>query len=311
MNKYYLILNPTAQSGRGKKLWPEIFSLLDREKLAYEIGTYTYAGHSVVLAQEAALTGKYQGIVAIGGDGTINEVLNGLRQACQLLNSTQTLPAFGIIYTGTSPDICKYHKIPLKMTEAVANLKRHRVVMIDVGEVIYKKNSTDQTSWFLCSVNLGIGASVADGSNSGLRRYFGDLLGTFFSIILSVLKYKQANLKVRFDGQEMLFEKTLNMAIGKNPLIASGVKVDVEVLPDDGKMYLFSINNMGLLSLLFNVKKIYDGSLHRLPSNKLIFINSFACDYSSAAPDVEFDGDPQGKLPCSIKLLPKKIGLIK
>lgn len=308
MSKYYLILNPTAKSNKGKRHWDTIFKLLDESGVRFDVGESSYAGHSVALAKEATESGKYDVIVSVGGDGTINEVLNGIRQGGERL---ETLPVLGILYTGTSPDICKFHGIALEMDKAVETLIRGEASLVDVGEVDYIKDEKEHTSWFLCSVNLGIGARVADGSNSGLRKYLGDLLGTLVSILKSVILYKRADLQLTVDGKQQTFPSTLNMTIGKNPYIASGVKVDVPTKADDGKMYLFSINNMGLGGILLNLLKVYNGTLHKHRKASLEYAQEVTCEYSALAPEVEFDGDPQGHLPCTVRVLHKKIGLIK
>lgn len=306
--KAYLILNPTSKSGKGKRRWDNIFNLLKKYDVDYKVGKSTYAGHSIVLAREAALSKKYDSIVAVGGDGTINEVLNGI---CSTRDEIDLLPALGIIYTGTSPDICKYHKIPLDMEKAVQLIKENNQVPIDVGEVEHYIKDKKETRFFLCSVNLGIGARVADGSNSGLRKKFGDFLGTLLSIISATLKYKRATLNCKIDGKDYQFTNTLNMTIGKNPHVASGYKVNVDIKHDDGKSYIFSVNNMNLFEILLNLPRVYTGTFHKHKKNTLMYFKEFECAYSDEAPEVEYDGDPQGHLPCKVKLLTNKLRLIK
>lgn len=200
----YLIMNPTAKSGKSKSRWDNLFELLKQHGVVYEVGESQYPGHSIELAYNAALSEKYSSIVAVGGDGTINEVLNGI---CSTRDKIDSLPPLGILYTGTSPDICKYHNIPLHMEDAVKLLKSGRSKTVDIGEVEHVWRGEMTTRYFLCSVNLGIGAAVADGSNSGLRKYLGDFLGTMVSILRSVIKHKNADFRCTVDGKERLFPK--------------------------------------------------------------------------------------------------------
>lgn len=307
--KYFLILNPTAQSGKGKNKWTTIFETMKTEGLTFEHKESSYSGHAIELATQAALSGKYSCIVAVGGDGTISEVLNGLHQASLKIGSQ--IPALGILYTGTSPDICKFHKIPLDMQKAVMLLKYGQEELVDVGRVEYLRQGDNYSTWFLCSVNLGIGAAVAEGSNSGLRKYLGDFLGTLLSLFLATARYRLSNFTVTIDGKEQILDSVLNLTIGKNPHIASGIKVDLPLEPSDGKMYLFTIQNKGLFSLLWNIKKVYDGSFIHHPDNRLIYLEEFECQNNEFAPQVEFDGDPQGELPCKIRLDKKGLRLIR
>ncbi len=305
---FYLIMNPTAKSGKGKGHWQTIERLLSDSKVNYQIAVSQYPGHSIELARLASLAQKYRAIVAVGGDGTINEVLNGI---CSTHDQVAELPPLGILYTGTSPDICKYHQIPLQMGQAVKTLIANAPKPIDVGVVehIWKDQMTKR--YFLCSVNLGIGARVADGSNSGLRKYFGDFLGTLISIIKSVWQFTPSDLECVVDGKPMVFKKTINMTIGKNPFVASGFKVGVDIGHHDGKSYLFSINNFSFLELLKNLPRVYDGTFYQHPKNTLLYFKTFHCKENESAPEVEYDGDPQGFLPATITLLTDRLKLIK
>lgn len=101
------------------------------------------------------------------------------------------------------------------------------------------------------------------------------------------------------------------MTIGKNPLVASGYKVGVDIADNDGKSYLFSINNFSLPQLLLNFHRVYTGSFHKHPKNTLLYFKEFSCEYNQNAPEVEYDGDPQGLLPCKIKLFSNRLRLIK
>lgn len=308
MKKFYLIMNPTAKSGKGKKNWEVIEALLRDYNAEYDVAVSQYSGHSIELARDASLKQIYRAIVAVGGDGTINEVLNGI---CSTRDEVAELPPLGILYTGTSPDICKYHQIPLDMKEAVKTLVLGTPTIIDVGEVEHIWHEKMTMRYFLCSVNLGIGARVADGSNSGLRKYLGDFLGTLVSIIKSIWEFSPQDLHCIIDGNEKLFPKTINMTIGKNPFVASGFKVGVDIGHDDGKSYLFSINNFSFIELIKNLPRVYDGSFYKHPKNTLLFFDKFHCKENEGAPEVEYDGDPQGFLPATIGLMRNRLKLIK
>jgi diacylglycerol kinase family enzyme len=308
--RYFLILNPTAKSGKGKERWEALFQALRAKDIVFEIGESNYPGHAIVLAREACMK-NYDVVVAVGGDGTINEVLRGLMSAeC----TPEARPAMGILYTGTSPDICRYHGIPIDTKGAIHTLLNEAAIATDIGEVQYfsdQSASKPETGYFLCSVNLGVGAAVARGSNSGLRKKFGDFIGTLFSIISSLSSFERPDLSVEIDGQATVLEKTINLTIGKNPYIASGVKVFSDIKHDDGRMYFFAIQRFNFISLLANLHKLYTGNFQKHPNTKFEFIREFSCKYNPKAPEVEFDGDPHGFLPCKIRILHRALKLIK
>jgi diacylglycerol kinase family enzyme len=311
--RYALICNPTAQSGRGRRAWREIQKRMDASGVSYTLLPSEFAGHAVTLAAEQTRRGTPV-VVAVGGDGTINEVLQGLMQG---VGVSDRRPAFGIIYTGTSPDVCRYHRIPLDLNRAIETLLAENCHPVDVGEIHFHA-APDQSSdaefdrhgWFLCSVNLGMGASVAQGSNEGLRRRFGDTLGTMLSLIRTVVRFTPADVACSVDGKELGLTRVLNLTIGKNPHIASGIRLGIDIHPDDGSLYLLATCGFSPLGFLGQLRSLYRGTFQDHPNNYCCRLQSFRCSTFAAANAVEFDGDPHGYLPCSIRLLPRALSLI-
>jgi len=318
--RYALICNPTAKSGKGQRTWARMQALLDAAAVPYRLRISEYAGHAIVLAEQEAERGT-EVLVAVGGDGTISEVLCGLMRATVPAGKR---PALGIIYTGTSPDICRFHGIPLELEAAVQNLIADQQTPIDVGEIEFvpdtrardgrveaaSTNAERGRAWFLCSVNLGIGAAVAEGSNSGLRKYFGDFLGTLLSLVYAVLSFSPVDFECVADGAPLSLARVLNITVGKNPFIASGLKVTTPIAADDGKMYLFAVKGFSLLGFFLNVAQMYKGTFQAHPNNLFRFVHTVSCPYNPRAPRVEFDGDPRGTLPCTITLRPLGLRLV-
>ena len=306
--RYCFIINPTAKSGNGKKSWIFLESIIKSKNIEFDVTYSEYKTHAIELAQIA--TKKYYDVVvAVGGDGTINEILRGIMNASP---HVAQLPKLGIIYTGTSPDICKFHKIPITPEESINTLLNDKFEYVDIGMIEHSTNKKHSLkSYFLCSVNLGIGAAVADGSNTGLRKYLGDFFGTLISIIKSFLFFEKADFPCLIDEKKEVIKKAINITIGKNPHIASGLKVDINITPTDGLMYLCAITQFGPLSFLMNLPKLYTGKFIHHKYNFCRLIKSFECQHVPTSPNVEYDGDPQGILPCKIKLLENAIRIIK
>jgi diacylglycerol kinase family enzyme len=118
-------------------------------------------------------------------------------------------------------------------------------------------------------------------------------------------------MRSRIDGELKAFPRTLNITIGKNPLIASGLKVNVPLEPDDGKMYVFSIQGFGLFGLTWHIRKLYRGTFQHHRNNQLLFPTAVEFLECPEAPRVEFDGDAHGLLPCQIRVVRTAIRLIR
>lgn len=309
---FALICNPTARSGRGRRAWRAIQAKLDAAGASYVLLESQHARHAVELAAEQAQL-RVPVVVAVGGDGTINEVLEGLMLGAPIPSER---PALGILYTGTSPDVCRFHRIPLELDEAIATLLAEHRRPVDVGEIRYRNanrasgSDPDTLGWFLCSVNLGMGASVAAGSNQGLRRYLGDTLGTLVSLVQSLIRFSAADLLCSVDGKALRLASVLNLTIGKNPHIASGIRLGIPMEPDDGSLYLFAVRGFSLLGFLTQIPHLYRGTFQDHPNNYHCRLTSFECSSFPSDNAVEFDGDPHGFLPCTIRTVPQALSLI-
>ncbi|MFC1733448.1 diacylglycerol/lipid kinase family protein, partial [candidate division KSB1 bacterium] len=171
--KYYLILNPGSQSGKSRKKFQKIFNHLNESGIDFQYHI-TISLHDAYFASKEANKKNFDAIIAVGGDGTINAVLNGFFDDNGNRTSTSK---FGIIYTGTSPDFCKSYYIPLKLDHAVNNIISCNTIKINVAKILLSSNEKDllmQTRFFACCANVGLGAELARRANSGMRKYFGD-----------------------------------------------------------------------------------------------------------------------------------------
>ncbi len=299
--KYHLIMNPGSRSFAGQKLWPEIFNLFNKNGLKYEYSLTKKMGDGISLTIDAIKNGA-EIIVAVGGDGTINEVINGVHA------SKKKEIIFGVIYTGTSPDFCNWLGIPIDTETAFKNIHELKLREIDLCSIVYREKNKRVERVFACSSNYGLGAAIARGSNTGLRKKFGDSIGTFLSMFSGIINYKPSDFKLRIDGEIIDFENVWNIFIGKNPYIASGIKLNIDIEPDDGKMYLMSLNGISKSELLMQLPKVYTGTLTE--KFKPYYCEEIDILWGNENNEVEYDGDPRGILPARIKIIPKGLKLI-
>jgi YegS/Rv2252/BmrU family lipid kinase len=131
MKRYKIIVNPTSGRGEGGQSIPEIERLLTEHGLDYELVRTEAPGHAIQLAKEAAAAG-FDVVVSAGGDGTANEVLNGLVQASQAGLGKAVI---GVIPVGRGNDYCFGVKVPMGLAEACQVLAADQRQTIDVGYV--------------------------------------------------------------------------------------------------------------------------------------------------------------------------------
>ena len=279
MKRFLVLANPSSHGGRSGR----ILSLL-RELLSDgEFVVLKNIEEASRLAREA--TG-YEAVVACGGDGTVNAVARGV-----LANRDNALK-FGVLYTGTSPDFCREHGIPIDAEEAVAVLR--------AGEVREIPVLTANGDSFFCSMNLGMGAMVAATANR-LRPLLGDALGTLWPVLREVLHGRRYDVQV--NG-----EKICNVAhafVTRMPRIAGGLKVALPPLADDEYALWFArdVSRFGCLRIVWN---LYRGN----PCGELRVLRGKTTFASVNHVALEYDGDPHGALPVAVGFAPRRLRLL-
>ena len=318
---------PQSQHGRTRHLWPYWRDQLAKADVDATWIPTRHPGHAVELAR-----GATEPVVAVGGDGTINEVLTGLLSA----NSNQPM---GVLYAGTSPDFCRFHHLPTDPQAAMHTLLAGKVKPVDTIRIRHADRSgSKKTAYFACSSNVGFGAAVARFSNR-YRKFLGDFPGTLLGVLRAFVTTRPIDVTLELDGQEYRFRRCNHLILVKNPRIASGLQLDLPLVPDDGQAYALVVHDLGRFGLCCQLPKFYSG---RIAESEAIFLQPFQrarvrttqpmlarsratgseskMENPSQATgltrlkntqiEVEYDGDPHGFLPLEAEILPKSLKLI-
>lgn len=316
----FLILNPKSRGGKSEKRFKQIKQLLDQRGVSYDFEITRSLDHARQLSLHANRQ-NYNTVVAVGGDGTINSVLNGFYddRGKKISNA-----AMGVIYTGTSPDFCKSYNIPLKLNEAVDTIAEKNIQKIKVGKITFLKedlvnennHNIDLTGqpvvgYFACCANIGLGATLAKYANSGIRKYVGDFMGTFLSIIPTLISYKKSNFTIVRDGKKTIVKNLYNLSVGRTRYIASGIKLENDLVNNKNNFYCLTIKNLSWKNIPAVLKRIYSGKTFQNDYYiTLEYCNSIEIFSNTRSPEIEFDGDPAGYLPCRIELAQDQLDLV-
>ncbi len=306
--------------GVSRKRFKKIFSILDQKEVNYNYEMTSSLEDAKHLSGKAN-TSEYDVIVAVGGDGTINSVLNGFYddQGCRLSRAKM-----GVIYTGTSPDFCKSYRIPLKLEKAIGVIMDSHVRKIKVGMIrccnqnnialnnnALSDNTPAHIEFFGCCANIGLGASLARMANSGIRKYLGDTLGTFMALLRVLSLYKANTFLMLINGKETAVDKLYNISIGRTSYIASGIKVRHNLSDEDEGFYCMTARNLNPGNILSVLYKAYSGK--KIKNSDYLYLdycNSIEIYGNYLNPELEFDGDPGGYLPCKIEIAKDSLDLI-
>lgn len=290
-----LIVNPTSRSGRSRARLDFWLAELSRERQPYALSLTRGPGDAAALAREASETV----VVAVGGDGTINEVLDGVLQSA----SPKTM---GVLYAGTSPDFCRFNRIPFDdSAAALRTLLGGQARRVDAVKVVC---ADGPPAHFACGCNIGMGARVAAFANR-YRRTLGDAAGTGLGLALAVCRQRRFSARLLIDCVPHEFPDANHVFVLKNPHIASGLRLDLPLAPDDGSLVVVAVHGLGRAALLRLLPAFYSGAAATHPA-----VFSRTCRSVTVETDppqaVEFDGDPRGRSPVMAAVLPRALSLI-
>lgn len=226
MKKYMVILNPVSGFGTGEKSYPRIIKALDNVGLDYDLVRSERRGHIIELARDAALSG-YDVVVAAGGDGTVNESINGLMAAKE---AGATGCGLGVLCVGRGNDFAYGVDIPADLEEAARVLAADHRRTIDIGRVT--GGLFPEGRYFGNCVGVGFDA-ISTIEVAKLPR-----LGGFLSHLIAVLKtiflyYKAPLSTVRYADQ-VITQPSLLVSIMNGRRLGGGFMMAPDGKPDDG-----------------------------------------------------------------------------
>lgn len=306
LSKWFIIVNPAAGNGKGRKQWPGIQRQLEKAGIDYDFEFSGYAGQAISLAEEAVLKG-YHKLAAVGGDGTVNEVVNGM---CRQNQYPSAQLCFGIIPVGTGNDWIKTHGIPKDYRKAIYLLKNGRRKAHDVGQVFYhNKAGSRNNRYFVNVAGLAYDAYVTKATK--VRPKWGNSQLYYLYLILSCVKtYKPSLAKITFDGKSME-HAFYNITIGQCIYNGGGTKLVPHADPQDGLFALTVFKDIAPWEVIFKAAKFYNGSITKhkeafISQSKHILIE--APEQSPAF--VEVDGEYLGQSPVEFVMHAKAIHIM-
>lgn len=237
----FLIVNPQAGGGRTRKIFPLIKDFLKENDIPFDFDLTHKPGEGVIMAQKAA--GKnYKILAVVGGDGTINEVVNGLRQDQEAV--------MAVIPTGRGNDLAKHLGI-INIKESISLLGRGRQGTIDLGLV------NDRV--FANTLGIGFDAEVARKMAAKKKAPLGGFISYMTSILQSFVSYKFPHITVEYDG-EQLKEQALMITIGNGQYCGGGFRVVPQAHIDDGWLDFCVVRKAFKPYLLWHMPKVLKGS---------------------------------------------------
>jgi YegS/Rv2252/BmrU family lipid kinase len=284
-NGAIFLVNPASGNGATGKRWPDLRRRAADLGLDGDVVLSEYPGH---LAEAARDAGGDRLLVVVGGDGTMNEVVNG---------AAETSAEIAVLPNGTGQDFGRTHAIPTGFDDAVRVALDGETRTIDVGRVALG----DETRYFANVGSAGMSGSVAHRANS-MSKALGGRVTFFYALTREFLAWQNTEVTVRVDGGEVRGAMhDVIVAIGQ--WHGGGMKLAPDASPDDGLFDVVLIGDVNKLDFLTTAPKLYSGKY--LSHSKVDHLRSATIEIDGAEPlPVEVDGEPIGTTPARFEVVP-------
>jgi len=296
-----VIVNPVAGAGSTHRKWPGISRLLEHVGLSFDHEFTDGRGHAIEIAKTAADKG-YQYLVAVGGDGTVNEVANGILRSTGA-NST----ILGIVCTGTGSDFIRSVGIPRDCTSACSCLTSPRKLLIDVGVVEYRKSGQSLQRFFVNAAGIGFDAAVVK-TTERLPKYFGGTVPYVAGMLRSLFGYRNKSVVLRV-GDKVETIRILNVVIANGRYLGGGMHIAPKAKLDDSLLDVVVIGDIGKFELLKAFPMVYKGTHLTHPKVNMEQATHITIETSEPVL-VHADGELLGEGPASFWLMPAALSLV-
>lgn len=303
--EWFVIVNPNAGRRKGERDWPEIARLLAAANIRYKSVFTQHRIHAIRMARKYVEMG-YRNIIVVGGDGTMNEVVNGIFTQSKRPSNSITV---GLIPVGTGNDWCRMFGIPYDYKSAIDVITGDKTFLQDVGWVKFQQEGKEKNRYFVNMAGMGYDALVAEKTNKQKDQGKGGPLSYMLNIFSSLFSFKETMIEISVDGEYVLKAPVFTMNVGICKFNGGGMMQLPNAIPDDGILDITVIKKLSRFKVVSSVAKLYDGSFTRMPQvktfkGKSIVINSKPEVY------MEADGESLGHSPFKFGIVPKSLKVI-
>lgn len=301
-----VIVNPKSGGGATQSNWAKTASDFRAHFGAFQAAFTKKQGDGIELAKRGAAEQGRKFIIACGGDGTINEVANGI------LDSGKDVE-LGVLPSGTGGDFRRSLGMPTALREAAQALREGITKQIDVGKVTFVNHEDKQTSRYFLNVS-SFGLSAAINERVKTKEIFKWLPGNALrgkakfavSTVQEILDFEFATVRVSMDGAEEKSLNTINFCVCNSRYFGGGMKIAPDAKLDDGFFDVVNIGDIKTAKIILNGYKLYRGSHLEMDEVKSALAKHIKVSPAHKEQTIflETDGELPGKLPAVYEIIP-------
>jgi YegS/Rv2252/BmrU family lipid kinase len=286
--KILFIINPISGIGRQHVVEKILPVKLDQSLFDYEIAYTKYSHHAIQLAKEASEKGV-DIVVSVGGDGSANDVAQGL---------INTKTVMGILPVGSGNGLAHHLKIPTKISKAIEIINRSKTTLMDTGLM--------NDRLFISIAGLGFDALIAEKFAKGKRRGFWPYLRLVF---FEFFNYKAHTYTINFDGRSLQL-KALLISVANSSQFGYNVTIAPDASVSDGFLDLCVMHKMSVLNAAMIIHKLF---MKDIDTSKRVDVYKIkeATIQSEEHVSIQIDGDPYIRLKeVKVKIQPRSLNMI-
>lgn len=304
-NKEWLaIVNPNAGNGKGLKDWHIISGFMESGHLSCTARFTEAKGHAVIIAREALNEG-FRNIITVGGDGTLNEVVNGIFTNRAFPSTDISL---ALIPVGTGNDWGRMFGIPLDYEKAVNIIIEGKRMLHDIGIMSYFDGKEKKNRYFINIAGLGFESAVVKRTNYQKDRGRSGKAIYFYNLLMSLVSYRNTKAEIIVDGEKKS-ANLFSVNVGNGRFCGGGMRQTPDAVPDDGLLDITVINGIGKIEIIRSLKMLYNGTILSHPK-----VNGYRCKNLKVNSDsviwAEADGESLGHTPAEFSIIPSGINII-
>lgn len=289
---YLFIVNPVAGNGQGRKVWSQVEASLHQRSIPFRVEFTKRSGHAKEIARIAASQGNVSAVVAIGGDGTIHEVGNGL---------VHTEIPVGFIPAGSGNDFSLAQKVPSHPEQALEQILKHHVRRVDTADLGGRT--------MIGFAGIGFDGRVAETVNrSPMKGHLGRF-NYIWSALQTLVRYQPTETTLTIDGKPYTYQGVWLIAINNTPYYGGGMKICPQAVNTDGLLDVCCVSNLTRNQFIRIFPSVFTGRHIHHPSITL-FRGKEITITSPTQSIIHVDGEVIGKTPLSLAVQPQSLSVL-
>jgi diacylglycerol kinase (ATP) len=290
------LVNPASANGSTGRRWPEIHRQASTRGLTGDALFSERPGHLSELARQAADDGASL-LVVVGGDGSVNEVANGVagRDGVEV----------AVLPRGTGWDFVRTYGIPHRLAGAVEVALSGRPRAIDLGRVRYRSSAgSEAEAWFANVASAGMSGAIAQRANETTKA-LGGKASYLWATLAVFARWRVSSVRVGVDG-DVREGRMHDVVVANGRYFGGGMMICPEASPDDGRFDVLLIGDLTKRDLLLTLPKTYRGT--HLPHAKAELLRGSAVTIDGPQPlPIQLDGEQPGTTPARFEVVPRAL----